>query len=48
MKPYYNGTLCITCDSNEYFNLKTRKCQTCDSPFAYDEAQRDCIDQSVG
>jgi hypothetical protein len=48
MKPYYNGTLCITCDSNEYFNLKTRKCQTCDSPFAYDEAQRDCIDQSEG
>lgn len=47
-KPYYNGTLCITCSSNEYFNLKTRKCQTCETPYAYDPTQRDCIDHSEG
>lgn len=48
-KPFYDGKSCISCtNSTQYFNLDTRKCQSCSGNFTYDKDQRDCIDISKG
>jgi len=47
--PYYNGNSCIACHApTEYFNLKSRECESCNGTHQYNSSQRDCINMESG